>query len=83
MFYDVTMETENTNKQLQFMNCQEVADMLKVKISTIYSWLSYGQIPENIYRKLGRKPIFIKEKVIEWFMTGAELKKRQTKGEII
>lgn len=70
-------------QEITFITCQEVADMLKVKISTIYSWLSYGQIPENIYRKLGRKPIFIKEKVIEWFMTGAELKKRQTKGEII
>ena len=81
MSYDGRMETEKINKNLELLTCAEVAKMLKVQISTIYSWISYGQLPCDIYRKLGRKPIFIKDEVIKWFMAGAKLKKRQRKGE--
>lgn len=64
------------------MTCNEVANLLKVKLGTIYSWISYRQIPTNLYRKLGKKPVFIYEEVIAWFLAGAELKKRQRKQVI-
>ena len=48
-----------------FMDTKSVADLLHVKIETIYSWLHYKQIPDTIYRKLGRKPIFIREELLK------------------
>ena len=66
--------------KMNLMTCKEVAELLKVKISTVYSWISYRQIPDNIYRKLGKKPIFIYDEVIKWFLDGAKLKKRPSKG---
>lgn len=70
-----------TQKQLniEFLTCQEFADILKVQIGTIYSWISYGQLPNEIFVKLGRKPRFIKERVINWILSGAELKPRRKK----
>ncbi len=73
------IEQNNTTK-LELMTCKQVADMLKVQVGTIYSWISYGQLDRNIYRKLGRKPIFIRSEVEKWFLAGAELGKRQ-KGQ--
>lgn len=77
VLYNVIMETEKTNKNIELLTCNEVAQMLKVKISTIYSWIFYKQLPSTIYRKLGRKPIFIRSEVEKWFLEGAELKKRK------
>lgn len=66
---------------IEFLTCQEVADILKVQVGTIYSWISYEQLPKEIFVKLGRKPRFIKERVINWILNGAELKKRPKKGK--
>ena len=60
-----------------FMDIKSVAELLQVKKATIYSWLYYNQLPKNLYRKLGRKPIFIREELIKWFYTGAEIAKRK------
>lgn len=77
------MDRQNTNKtELKLMTCQEVADLLKVRLGTIYSWISYKQIPASLYRKLGKKPVFIYDEVITWFLAGATLKKRKRKGEM-
>lgn len=68
----------------EFINSEDVAKLLCVKIGTVYSWIHYNQLPEKIYRKLGRKLIFIRQEVMDWFYAGAELKKRlprQRKGE--
>lgn len=79
------MKTLNniTKNQLniEFLTCQEVADILKVQVGTIYSWISYEQLPTKIFVKLGRKPRFIKARVIDWILNGAELKKRPKKGK--
>ena len=72
-------EIKKDNKNIELMNCNETADFLKVECATIYSWLYYNQLPKNLYRKLGRKPIFIREEVENWFLAGAELKKRKVK----
>lgn len=69
-------EQNNTTK-LELMTCQQVADMLRVQVGTIYSWISYGQLDKSVYRKLGRKPIFIRSEVEKWFLAGAELKPRK------
>lgn len=66
---------------IEFLTCQEVADILKVQVGTIYSWISYEQLPKEIFVKLGRKPRFIKARVIDWILNGAELKKRPKKGK--
>ncbi len=60
-----------------FMDTKSVAELLNVKISTVYSWIHYNQIPNKIYRKLGRKPIFIREELINWIFNGAEITKRK------
>lgn len=72
---------ENSQQKI-FMTATETAEILQVKVSTIYSWLSYKQLPADIYRKLGRKPIFIRQKVLDWFMAGATLAKR-TERQVI
>ncbi|MCM1265943.1 MAG: helix-turn-helix domain-containing protein [Candidatus Gastranaerophilales bacterium] len=70
------------NSQPIFITATEMAELFNVKVGTIYSWLSYKQLPADLYRKLGRKPIFIRAKVIEWFMAGAILTKRTERQAI-
>ena len=70
------MTNNITQKELNLMSCQEVADMLKLKVKTIYSYINYKQIPDNLYRKIGRKPTFIYDEVVKWYLAGAELKPR-------
>ena len=66
----------NNLQQSNFMTVKDFANEFHVKVGTVYSWIGYKQIPQDIYRKLGKKPIFIREKVLEWFMAGAKLTKR-------
>ena len=61
------------NQNLELLSCQQVADFLGVKVDTIYIWLCKKQLPHTIYRKLGRKPVFIKSAVVEWILNGAEM----------
>ena len=71
------MKNEITNaEKLKLMNYSETADFLRVDKKTLYAWVSRKQIPENLYRKIGRKPVFIYNEVLAWFLAGAEVKKR-------
>ena len=63
----------------EYLSVSETAELLTIKPQTIYSYLSYKQLPDKIYRKLGRKVIFIRSEVINWFNNGAELRKRYEK----
>lgn len=63
-----------------FMSCDDIAKLLTIKVSTIYAWIHFEQLPKGIYVKLGRKPIFFKEKVINWIMSGANLNPKVKKG---
>lgn len=75
--YYKTMKNEITNaEKLKLMNYSETADFLRVDKKTLYAWVSRKQIPENLYRKIGRKPVFIYNEVLAWFLAGAEIKKR-------
>lgn len=60
-------------QNLELLNCEQVAQMLGVKIGTIYVWICKKQLPQSIYRKLGRKPVFIKSAVEQWILDGAEM----------
>lgn len=64
-----------TNEKLELLNCEECAKFLGVKTDTIYVWLCKKQLPQKIYRKLGRRPIFIKSEVEKWFLEGAKMEK--------
>ena len=74
----MTLATEiiNSNEQFKLMTCEETADLLRINIKTLYAWMSRKQIPDKLYRKVCRKPIFIYDEVIEWFLSGANVKKR-------
>ena len=61
------------NQNLELLNCEQVAQMLGVKIGTIYVWICKKQLPQSNYRKLGRKPVFIKSAVEKWILDGAEM----------
>ena len=62
-----------TQQNLELLNCEQVAQMLGVKIGTIYVWICKKQLPQSIYRKLGRKPVFIKSEIEKWILDGAEM----------
>ena len=62
-----------TQQNLELLNCEQVAQMLGVKIGTIYVWICKKQLPQTIYRKLGRKPVFIKSEIEKWILDGAEM----------
>ena len=68
------------NVTTMVISVKDVAELLQVKPDTIYSWVHYKQIPDNLYRKLGRRPRFIRDEVIKWFLDGAKVTKRQTKN---
>lgn len=61
------------NENLELLNCEEFAKLLGIKVNTVYVWLCKKRLPDSIYRKLGRKPIFIKSAVNEWILNGAEM----------
>ena len=74
---------QNANQlEKDFMDSKEVAKLLCLKVSTIYSWIHYGQLPKSIYRKLGKKIIFIRQAVLDWVYEGAELGKRNTERQV-
>ena len=64
-----------------FMTTKEFADFIGIKESTVYSYLHYQQLPQNIYRTLGRKLIFIRQAVIDWVMKGAKLNEKYSKSK--
>ena len=63
------------HENLELLTCNQFAIFLGVKTETVYVWLCKKQLPESIYRKLGRKPIFIKSEVEKWFLNGAKMQK--------
>lgn len=58
---------------LELMRCQEFADFLRVKCDTVYVWLCKKKLPQNLYRYMGRTPIFIKSEVEKWFLDGCKM----------
>ena len=46
-----------------FLTVKELAEMLRVKVRTVYSWVEEGLIP---YHKPGRITIFRLDEITEW-----------------
>lgn len=76
MAENLTMKLE---EDITLLDVQEVAALLRVKVQTIYSWLHFKQLPNEIYISLGSKKLFIKSRLEDWLWKGAELKKRPSK----
>ena len=47
----------------QFLTVPEVAELLRVKERTVYTWVSKRQIP---YRKAGRFTLFDRDEILRW-----------------
>ena len=62
------------------MDTKAVSKLLQVSIKTVYTWIYKNQLPKNVYRKLGRKPIFIYDEVMKWFLDGAQFQERHTES---
>lgn len=54
----------------ELLDIDGMAGMLKSTKKSIYTWLSRGKFPKDIYIKIGRRPMFIKSRVIEWILSG-------------
>lgn len=64
------------NETVKIIDTKKAAEILSSTPKTLYSWVHYKQIPEKVYRKIGRKLIFLENELLQWVLDGAELKKR-------
>jgi excisionase family DNA binding protein len=49
--------------QPRFLTVEELAEMLRVEVRTVYSWVSKGSVP---FRKAGRRTVFLLDEILEW-----------------
>jgi excisionase family DNA binding protein len=47
----------------RFLTVEELAEMLRVEVRTVYSWVSKGSVP---FRKAGRRTVFLLDEILEW-----------------
>lgn len=69
------MNETTTLENLELWSCQQYADFFGMKVGTVYVQLCKKQIPNRLYRKVGRVPRFIASECKSWFLEGAELQK--------
>lgn len=69
------MDKITTSQNLELWSCEQFAEFLGLKKGTIYVQLCKKQLPERLYRKVGRVPRFIASECRSWFLEGAELQK--------
>jgi putative molybdopterin biosynthesis protein len=50
-----------------FITVKELAEMVRVKVRTVYSWVENGSIP---YHKAGRITVFRLDEVLAWLERG-------------
>jgi len=60
----------STQNNFELLDIEEMASMLKSTKKSIYTWLSRKKFPKDIYIKIGRRPMFIKPRVVEWLLSG-------------
>ena len=46
-----------------FLTVEELAEMLRVEVRTVYSWVAKGSVP---FRKAGRRTVFLLDEILEW-----------------
>lgn len=47
----------------QFLTVEEVAELLRIKVRTVYEMVSQNRIP---FRKAGRRTVFLLDEILEW-----------------
>lgn len=53
----------NVEEKPRFLTVEELAEMLRVEVRTVYSWVSQEKVP---FRKAGRRTIFLIDEILEW-----------------
>ena len=54
---------KNGGEKPRFLTVEELAQMLRVEVRTVYSWVSQEKVP---FRKAGRRTIFLIDEILEW-----------------
>ncbi len=68
------MHIQSLAKDLpRFLTVKELAEMLRVRVRTVYSWVEEGLIP---YHKAGRITVFRLDEILDWLE-----KKRTERGQ--
>ena len=55
--------TRGSTQKPSFLTVEELAEMLRVEVRTVYSWVSKGTVP---FRKAGRRTVFLLDEIMEW-----------------
>ena len=55
--------SKNVVEKPCFLTVEELAEMLRVEVRTVYSWVSQEKVP---FRKAGRRTIFLIDEILEW-----------------
>jgi excisionase family DNA binding protein len=51
---------------VRYLDVAEAAELLRVKVSTIYSWIHKQEIMDFPVRHHGRKPVFLLDDLKKW-----------------
>jgi excisionase family DNA binding protein len=77
----MTEQKNANNADDLFLSVEEAAKLMKIKVETVYTMLSdtgsqggkpRNRFPKRLYVRLGSRVLFIKEKLLEWLLAGAE-----------
>lgn len=58
----------NSKIDLKILSVKEFSDLLGVQENSVYKWHCKNELPEKIFRKVGRKLIFIASEVESWIL---------------
>lgn len=53
----------NSTERPTFLTVEELAELLRVEVRTVYSWVSKGNVP---FRKAGRRTVFLLDEIMQW-----------------
>jgi predicted DNA-binding transcriptional regulator AlpA len=75
---------------IQFLTVKEAASLMKTTPKCIYTYLCSSGVregnhkkrfPREIYIKIGRKVLFVKSRLMDWLLGGAEMEIIENKEE--
>lgn len=67
--------SQQESAKLKLLNVHQLADFIGSTEKSTYTRLSRKQFPQNIYVKIGSRPMFIQSRVEEWILSGAKFVK--------
>lgn len=63
MNQDAIQSKDALSSAPKFLTVQEVAELLRIKVRTVYEMVSENRIP---FRKAGRRTVFLLDEIIAW-----------------